>query len=185
MNSLFFDKRIDYTGKQLRSHYIYEQFGMSGDAIVAFCGLCDVKREAMVDVEDVIAQNVIYSDDMLHFLVEHFNTDLERIILRQMLLAAIVQDRLMRAPGPSVVIRKGSDIYDNDAKLSVSIATVSPVSSLIHFGINISSANTPVTTKGLNDYRINPHQFALMVMEQYTRDHDTVDHARCKVRWVT
>ncbi len=184
MNSLFIDKRIDYTGRQLRSHYIYEQFGVSGDAIIAFCGTCDVEREAMVDVEDVIAQNIIYSDDMLHFLVEHFNTDLERIILRQLLLAAIVQDHLVRARGTSFVTRKGSDLYDNDAKLSVSVATVSPVSSLIHFGINISSAHTPVTTKGLEDYGIDPHQFALTVMEQYTRDHDTVDHARCKVRWV-
>ena len=185
MNCLFIDKRIDYTGRQLRSHYIYEQFGVTGDAIIAFCGTCDVEREAMVDVEDVIAQNKIYSDAMLHFLVEHFNTDLERIILRQMLLATIVHDCLIHAHGSIVVIRKGSDLYDNDAKLSVSVATVSPVSALIHFGINISSAHTPVITKGLEDYGIDPNQFARTVMEQYSRDHDTVDRVRSKVRWVT
>jgi hypothetical protein len=185
MNSLFVDKRIAYTGRQLRSHYIYEQFGIRGDAIIAFCGLCDVDREAMVDVEDRIAQNKIYSEDMLHFIVEHFDTDFERIIWRQILLAAIVQNRLMSAADTGVLTRKGSDIYDGNAKLSVSIATVSPVSSLIHFGVNISSAHTPVATKGLNDYGIDPHQFALEVMEHYTRDYETVNRARCKVRWVT
>lgn len=184
MNSLFISKRIDYTGEQLRSHYIYEQCGIRGDAIIAFCGSCDVKREAMVDVEDLVAQNKIYSEDMLHFLVEHFDADLERIILRQMLLAAVVHDTLVRLGCSSAVVRAGSDLYDNDAKLSVSIATKSPVSSLIHFGINISSKNTPVVTRGLNDYGIDPHQLALDTMEQYTRDNDAVARARGKVRWV-
>lgn len=184
MNSLFIDKRIDYTGEQLRSHYILEQCGINGDAIVAFCGMCNVKREAMVDIEDVIAHKKIYSEAMLHFLVEHFNTDLETIIMRQMLLAAIVRGSLTRLRSTTTFVRKGSDIYDGNAKLSVSVATKSPVSSLIHFGINISPVNTPVTTKGLNDYGIDPHEFALEVMEQYIRDHNAADHARCKVRWV-
>jgi hypothetical protein len=184
MNSLFAEQRIDYTGTQLKSHYIYEQFGMNDDAIVAFCGKCDVKHEAMVDIEDIIAQNKIYSDDMLHFLVEHFSADLKGVILRQMLLAAIVHGRLVHTTGTSSITRKGSDIYDRDAKLSISVATVSPVSSLIHFGVNISSANTPVPTKGLSDYGIAPEPFALSVMAQYTRDHDTVGNARSKVRWV-
>ncbi len=185
MKSKYIEESINYTGKELRSHYIYSQVGIQGDAIVAFCGTCDIAPDAMVDVEDVLANSIIHSDYMLHFIVEHYDPDLEKAILRQLLLASIVHDHLIRTLDSSTVIRRGTDLFDGDAKLSISVATVSPVSLLVHFGINISSAHTPVKTRGLSDYNIEPRAFALRVMEQYVQEHNNIGTARSKVRWVT
>jgi hypothetical protein len=82
------------------------------------------------------------------------------------------------------ITRRGSDLYDGDAKLSISIATVTPLSSLIHFGINIVSDNTPVKTKGLKNFDIDPHKFAEQVMTKYKEEYANIDKARCKVKWV-
>lgn len=176
-------KTITYTGEQLHSNFAYSEFGLAGDSIVAFCGPCDLKREAIVDLEDLKDGNRIYSENMLHFIAEHHDTDLEKGVLRQLVFTSIVQDTLNSFLGNAVVRRVNSDLYDDDAKLSISVATVSPVSSLIHFGINISSVNTPVNTKGLADYGIDPFELANTVMEKYANEIDGIYKARCKVRW--
>ncbi|KPK63968.1 hypothetical protein AMJ83_04670 [candidate division WOR_3 bacterium SM23_42] len=177
-------QQITYTGEQLRSNFAYTHFGVVGDSIVAFCGPCDVKVEAMVDIEDVKDGSRIYSENMLHFIVEHYDTDLEKNVLRQVLLCNIIKDLLNNMIRGSVVRRVGTDLYDGDAKLSVSVATVTPISSLIHYGINISSANTPVKAKGLEDYSIDPLEFADLVMKEYVQDLEGIHNARCKVKWV-
>ena len=79
-------------------------------------------------------------------------------------------------------MRKGDDIYDDMYKLSVSIATSSPVSCLIHMGINISSKNTPLPTKGLEDYQLNPQAIAIGSMNRYREELRSMQHARSKVR---
>ena len=184
MNSIFVRDEIDYTGEQLRSNFAYDTFGIAGDSIVAFIGRCDIKAEFMVDLEDLRAGNAIFSERMLHFIVEHHDLDLERNIWRQALLAAIFKDTLNAIVGRPAIRRTHTDLYDGDAKISVSVATLSPVSALIHFGVNISSKNTPVKTKGLEDYGIDPQKFAESVMKTYMDDADHVHQARCKVRWV-
>jgi len=175
---------ITYTGGQLRSNFAYTTFGIVGDSIIAFCGMCDVKLKEMVDIEDLRAEKAIYSESMLHFIIEHHDTDLEKAVLRQLLLTNIVKDSLNDITGKCVVKRVNSDLYEEDAKLSISVATVTPISSLIHFGINITSINTPLKTKGLKDYNIDPYEFANLVMDKYTKEHDKINTARCKVKWV-
>lgn len=59
------DKEIKYEGYQLAPHWIYKNFKIQGDAIVAFCGECEVKLTEMVDIEDVINNEPIYSKNML------------------------------------------------------------------------------------------------------------------------
>lgn len=173
-----------YTGEQLQSNFAYKHFGVIGDSIVAFCGPCDVKADRMVDIEDRKAGSTIYSEHMLHFIVEHHDIDMERNVLRQIMLANIVKDTLNGILGRLAAHRKHTDLYDGDAKLSVSVATVSPLSSLIHFGVNISSVNTPVRTKGLQDYGVDHEQFARTVMQKYVADVDRLHLTRCKVKWV-
>lgn len=184
MKSRFIKDEIKYTGEQLRSHFAFETFGIAGDSIVAFVGPCDVKPEYMVDVDDLKAGNAIYSERMLHLIVEHHDMDLERNILRQLLLANIIKEKLNEILGRDVVDRSHTDLYDSDAKLSVSIATLSPISGLIHFGVNISSKNTPVKTLGLDDYGIDASKLAETVMKAYIEELDHADHARYKVKWV-
>jgi hypothetical protein len=104
-------------------------------------------------------------------------------LLRQRLLMAIMAENLNRRDlKGGRVTRSGSDLYDGRLKLTVSIASVSPVSALIHAGINISSRNTPVPTRGLADYAIEPRAFAEEVLAAYSAECEGLLRARCKVR---
>jgi uncharacterized protein len=188
MISAFLDKKIKYDGSQLSSLWAYKNFGILGDSIVSFIGPCNIPEKLMVDVEDVRAKHKICGSLMLHFIIEHFDTDLAKVVLKQRLFAAIIKDEL-ETHIKRRLIRAGDDLYDADskkgkAKLSISIATASPVSTLIHFAVNISTKGTPVKTAGLNDYRIEPKGFAVEVMSRYTKEMQTVKQARQKVNWV-
>lgn len=177
-------KTLKYDGAQLRSHFIYDQFNLLGDAMIAFTGPCDVALPDMVDLQDVKLDSPIYSKSMLHFIIEHFGVDLLHMVLRQRLLMAIVQQELLKKLPQKKILRWGDDLYENEAKLSVSIATLSPISGLIHAGINVISDGTPVKTKGLEDYGINPEEFARRVMEEYKDEMKSIYLATCKVRAV-
>ena len=196
MISAFLPKKIIYTGKQLASLWAYRKFGLLGDSIVAFIGPCNIPFKLMADVEDVRGQHKIYSSLMLHFIIEHFDCDLERAVLRQRLLTAIVKD-ILESHIKYKLQRIGDDLYDAkrktqntavtaiaNAKLSISIATASPVSTMIHFAVNIETKRTPVKTAGLNDYKVSPKQFALKIMQAYAEEMQGVKQARCKVKWV-
>jgi hypothetical protein len=190
LSTKWIDQEIPYTGVELRSHFIYERFDLLGDALVAFAGPCRVDLPQMVDLEDVKQKRPIASEKMLHFLGEFFGMDLNRLVLQQRLLIAIFYEELMKRtvgaglkPAPTIR-RTGDDLYDGDAKLSVSIATLSPVSGLIHAGINISSRNTPVLTKGLKDYGIDPRDFTHAVLKAFTSEMESAWRATCKVRGV-
>lgn len=180
---LFVPLKIAYTGEQLRSHWAYNSYDILGDCAIAFVGPCDVRPEFMKDVEDLKAASRIYSEEMLHFIVEHFGCALDMALLRQRLLIAILAENLnRRGLGGGPITRSGSDLYDGRLKLTVSIASVSPVSALIHAGINVSSRNTPVPTRGLADYGIEPAAFAKEVLAGYSAECEGLLRARCKVR---
>jgi len=181
MISAFLPKKIRYTGKQLSSLWVYKNFGLLGDSIVAFIGSCNIPFNLMADVEDVRGRHKIYSSLMLHFIIEHFDGDLEKAVLRQRLMASIVKEALEGVCG---LRRRGDDLYDGNRKLSISVATASPVSTMIHFAVNIETKRTPVKTAGLNDYKISPKPLALKVMEAYTEEIQGIKQARSKVNWI-
>ena len=186
MKNKFIDKKIDYTGQQLRSHYIFEAFGIEGDAIISFVGACDVE-DHMVDLSDKVKKEFIKSDKMLHFLIEHFDNDLEKAILRKRLLVAVIMEEIRRNTieiHRNTLSRKENGIYSGKKKLSVAVATASPVSTLIHIGLNISSKNTPVETIGLEDLVIEPKKLALDVIELYCKEIGSIRQSRCKVAGV-
>jgi uncharacterized protein len=184
VKALWLDREIAYDGTQLRSHWIYQQSGELGDAIAAFVGAADVPLAHMVDLVDVALQAPIFSKRMLHFIVEHFDVDLSLAIVRQRLLAAIAAEELHRRVPAEAIERRGDDLYDGERKISVSIATASPVSCLIHFAMNIRSDGTPVPTKGLADYGIDPRALADALLARYVEEIDSMATARCKVRAV-
>jgi len=137
MECIIPNTRTDYDGSQISSLWGYSIQGVQDDSIIAFRGKCDVKIEHMIDLEDKREGESIESPDMLHFIIEHFDsTDLKLIYARQRLFTAIVAEVLM-----SVGIRTermGDDLFVDDRKLTVSIASTSAVSQKIHFGINVS-----------------------------------------------
>ena len=181
IQTLFAPDEIPYTGEQLRSLWAYRTFGLRGDSIVAFIGPCDVQPAHMKDMEDIRDSSAICSERMLHFIVEHFDADLDRAVLRQRLLMALMTEGLNRRLGKPHIRRVGDDLYDGDRKASVSIASASPVSALIHAGVNISSRNTPVSTIGLDDLGIDAREFGEEILAAYKGECKNAYAARCKV----
>lgn len=184
MKTILADKPIKYEGWQLAPHWIYKNFKTMGDAIVAFKGECEVKLTEMVDIEDVINDEPIYSKNMLSFITEQFNVNLVEGVFRQRLLICTIKEALERR-GINVK-RSGDDLYVNDKKLTVSIATKSLTSILIHTGVNIDSTGAPVKACGLqNDLGINDiDEFAKEVMKMYSEEIDDIIMASTKVRGV-
>ena len=184
MKTKFVEEEIKYIGSQLVPHWIYRNFQMQGDAIVAFVGECEVKLSEMVDIEDVINNEPIYSKLMLSFISEQFGIGLTEGVLRQRLLITVIKE-LLEERGISVV-RNGDDLLINGAKLSVSIATKSVTSVLIHTGLNILSEDAPVRACGLrSELGIdNIKDFAIEVMQRYSEELDDIILAGTKVRGV-
>lgn len=180
MKSKFIKKRITYTGEQLHSKWA-QNFRIKGDSIVAFIGPARVV-EHMVDLEDIKKKAFIYSDLMLHFIVEHFGMKLPEAVARQRLLMALIAEHLNHHLSRLRIQRSGDDLYDGKKKLSVSIATLSPVSAMIHVGLNITTSGTPVPTIGLKDYKIRPQSFARGIMQAYLGEVTGITKATKKVR---
>ncbi|BAF59582.1 MAG: DUF366 family protein [Pelotomaculum sp.] len=182
----FIDETITYDGTQLSSLWAFRNYGLQGDSIVSFRGPCRVELSEMVDMEDVRRKSPIYSTDMLHFIVEHFDLDLEKTILRQRLLIAVIKDVIHEFCGVCLH-RSGDDLFLEERKLSVSIATITPVSTMIHTGLNVSSRDTPVPAVGLADFGFTDEQVVQAgnaVCSSYATELDGIRLARCKVRGV-
>ncbi len=186
MKSLFIEKEIKYTGSQLAPHWIYKNFGILGDAIVSFIGEMDVKITEMVDIEDVLTDSPIYSRKMVSFILEHFEMGLSEAVTRQRLLICIIIEELRKTLGNIEIKRSGDDIYIQNKKLSVSIATKSLTSSLIHIGLNIDSEGAPVKACGLQNNLgiMNIKDFAQKIMQRYIDENAEIRDAVCKVRGV-
>lgn len=184
MKTLFIDKEIKYIGSQLAPHWIYKNFKIQGDAIVAFCGECEVKLTEMVDIEDVINNEPIYSKYMLSFISEQFNIGLVEGVLRQRLLMNTIKE-VLESRGV-FVRRNGDDLFVNEKKLSVSIATKSINSVLIHTGVNILSEGAPIEVSGLkSDLNIEDiKEFATEVMQRYSEEIEDIVLSSTKVRGV-
>lgn len=184
MKTLLIDEKIKYEGWQLAPHWIYKNFKLQGDAIVAFIGECEVKLTEMIDIEDVINNEPIYSKNMLSFITEQFNVNLVEGVFRQRLLICIIKEVLENRG--FTVRRSGDDLFVNDKKLTVSIATKSLTSILIHTGINIDSTGAPVKACGLtNDLGvIDIEEFAKEIMDRYSEEIDDIILASTKVRGV-
>ena len=184
MKTKFIKEEIKYIGSQLAPHWIYKNFKIQGDAMVAFVGECKVDLSEMVDIEDVINNEPIYSKLMLSFITEQFGVDLTEGVFRQRLLICIIKEMLEERG--IFVRRNGDDLMINGGKLSVSIATKSITSVLIHTGLNILSEGAPVKACGLqSELGISDIQdFAEEVMKRYAEEIDDIILAGTKVRGV-
>lgn len=165
------DQEIPYTGPELRPHFILEKFSTpkqaaEGHVLVAFQGPCHVQTNHLVDLEDRLANDHIQAKQMLHILGEFFHVPLSEAYWIQRFIVQVFTDQIQKqtsaltcgttqTPTDITVERDGDDIYIHQqstrSKLSVSIVAASPVSSLLHFGINIDASGAPVQAIGLND----------------------------------
>lgn len=190
MKTLFIDDRqITYEGHQLAPHWVYRNFDLLGDVAVAFVGPCRVELGEMVDIEDVKNVAPIYSPLMLHVIAEFFEGTLHQTVYRQRLLIVTAKE-LLETQIDRRVTRSGDDLYlpradGSRGKLSVSIATASSTSTLIHTGFNIETEGTPVPTVGLGELGIDPADFAAELLRRYAEEVENIWLARCKVRAVS
>lgn len=175
----FLKEEFTYTGPELRPLYLYEK-GLKGDGIMAWIGPCDVKTGDLVDAEDRVSNDFIKSKRMVHFLCEFFHKDIFFGICIQRLMAEMVIGVLEVETG-KVFIRKGDDIYCDDKKLNVSIATVSNLSTLIHFGVNIEPEGAPVAAIGLKDLSVNPEKFIELCLKALKSEIEDIYAASVKV----
>jgi len=180
MESVILKEEHPYTGSELSSQFGHMTAGVLGDSVVSWIGPCDVKTEALVDGEDVINNDFIYSESMVHIIAEIFHKDIFFGIWLQRFITMTVKDLIFRET-KKVLKRRGDDLYLDDKKLNVSIATVSGVSTLVHFGINVISDNTPVKALGLKDLEIEPKAFAQELIEIIKDEILEIDRASKKV----
>jgi uncharacterized protein len=176
------EEDISYDGSQLRAHWLLDRFSLEGDAMVAFRGPCDVVADEVADLADLDGPGIAGSD-MLHFIWESFTQiDLCVAIHRQRLLSAQAREVIQKHNPAAQVHRDGDDLYVGDKKLSISIATVSPVSSLMHFAINVSPGGAPVPTATLSELGVEPALFASDLLNVVAAEQDSIAIARSKVR---
>jgi hypothetical protein len=179
------NENLHYDGSQLRPLFAYLQFGILGDSIISWRGSCDVTPESMVDGEDLNQGAKIASEEMLHFIIEVFDRELATGVLIQRIFAAIAKDILHEISprlGEEILVREGDDLYWGDRKLSISVASRSAVSTMIHFALNITNLGTPVKTCCLEDLQVDPISFAEQIMEAFSQEWQSVLKATRKVR---
>ncbi len=83
-----------------------------------------------------------------------------------------------------LALRDGDDIFIGGKKLSVSIVTASPVSILLHLGVNVDSEGAPVLATGLKDHLPEEKIHALIatVLARFAEEYKSVHRASVKVR---
>lgn len=184
LETRWLERKLDYSGLELRSHFVREAAGIQTDGVIAFSGACDVSGDRLVDLEDAASASVIKARRMLHFIGEHFQCSLREGAMRLRLFASIVKDVLEDSLAGSSVSRVGDDLFIDERKLSVAIATASPVSVLFHFGVNIDPSGAPVPAIGLGELGVEVGPFAVTVLERYAREHGQIEVTIRKVRGV-
>ncbi len=156
MISIILRESIKYDGSQIAPLWAFNK-GVKGDSIVVFHGPMDVTFEHMKDMEDEKSKKTIKGDDLIHCIVERFDSpaSMRLAYYMQRLLIICVKDVLeKRGIG---TVRDGDDLFIDCRKLTVSIASAGVSSEKIHCGINITARGTPedVRTVGLEEFGLN------------------------------
>lgn len=148
-----------YSGEILHNRFAYKFFrknvNPNGD-IICFRAPAKVEAAGMIDLEDVLQNDYIYSEDMMHFLYELpqlnnrfgavafqrlFNTKIAEVLSNDYLKAPIVME------GDDIMVHKEfvqKDIRQPHGKASVSIVHVKDGVTLGHTGINnVAGENAP------------------------------------------
>ncbi|OFZ78633.1 MAG: hypothetical protein A3K03_01415 [Bdellovibrionales bacterium RIFOXYD1_FULL_44_7] len=184
----FSKEQMLYSGKELRPHFLLSKFAMKGTSVLAFCGPCGVKTEHLVDWEDRLENDYIEARLMVHFLGEFFGASLREAVVMQRLFMSIAAEQinlvLEDTNKRSFIRRIGDDLFVGDKKLSVSIVTASPVSQLLHVGINIDPLGAPVAAIGLEEMGLGS-QIEIVVeriLDSFKKEYDSIEWACVKVR---
>ena len=150
------DEIFEYDGSQINPSWAFQEFGIYGSSIVTWIGPVNITPDNLKDFADAGLE--IKSNYMVNFICEFFDqqpTNMRVAYLRQRLLVMIFRE-ILTEYGISTK-REGDDIFVENRKLSISIASVSLSSAKIHFALNLEDKGTPndVETIGLFDIQVN------------------------------
>ena len=183
ISSILTDK-IKYDGSQIAPLWAYSM-GIKGDSMVIFHGPMDVTLDNMKDLEDKKAGKTIQGDDLIHIIVERFDSpaSMRLAYYMQRLLMVCIMDVLMRQGIQTT--RFGDDLFIDERKLTVSIATAGVTSEKIHCGINITTEGTPAEVRtasleelGIADWR----PLAREIAETYVNEIEDIEEDIIKTR---
>lgn len=178
LSTLIIEQKKNYTGPELKPHYLLTEYGLKGSALAVWQGPCEVTTDHLVDWEDRLARDFIRSKEMIHFLGEFFGWGLRETVILQRYLVSMIAQELQEFG----CVQKGDDLYIRDRKLSVSIVTASPVSQLLHLGINIDPEGAPVAAIGLKELGVNALSLTRKVVERFSSEFESLEWACAKVR---
>lgn len=142
-----------YDGSLLHSRFAYKFFRektLPIGNIVAFRAPMKVEAEGMIDSEDILNADYIYSDDAINFLWEIPNLDAFGAVAYQRLfntqIANILSTQYLKAPiemkGDDLIVHKEhtqGGVAQPKGKCSVSITYTKNNVALGHTGINIAA----------------------------------------------
>lgn len=153
------DEIFEYDGSQINPSWAFQEFNIYGSSIVTWFGPVNITPDNLKDFADVGLE--IKSNYMVNFICEFFDQqppNMRIAYLRQRLLVMIFREILTEYGVQTK--REGDDIFVDDRKLSISIASVSLSSAKIHFALNIEDKGTPgdVETIGLFDIKVDDRQ---------------------------
>lgn len=186
----------EYDGKLLHSRFAYKFFRdktLPIGNIVAFRAPMKVEVEGMIDSEDVLNNDYIYSDDAINFLWEIpmldsfgavawqrlFNTQIANILSTQYLKAPIEVD------GDDLIVHKEhtqGGVTQTKGKCSVSITYSKNNIALGHTGINITAGKkAPAFAYSTNLTSEQAVQFMNDVIKLFYEMNDDIFIATSKV----
>lgn len=176
-----------YDGSQIYPLWAYDNFGIRGDSIVLFQGPMKVIPTHMRDAEDMREGKTIAGDNLIHFIVERFNSpaSMRLAYYMQRLLILCIKEQLSEHGIEAV--RRGDDLFVQGRKLTVSIATCSTSCEKIHCGINITTTGVPedVDAIGLKELGIrDAMEFAYRAATQFSQEIEDIEQDIAKTRGI-
>jgi hypothetical protein len=185
-----------YDGSLLHSRFAYKYFRdkvLPIGNIVAFRAPMTVEAAGMIDTEDILSGDYIYSDDAINFLWEIPHLDAFGAVAYQRLfntqVANILSTHYINAPiemkGDDMIVHKEHEqggIVQPTGKCSVSITYTKNNVALGHTGINIKAGKkAPVFaySTNLNDQQVEA--FMKDVISLFYRLNDDIFIATTKV----
>jgi hypothetical protein len=186
----------NYDGSLLHSRFAYKFFRdktLPIGNIIAFRSPMLVEAEGMIDSEDVLNKDYIYSDDAINFLWEIPNLDAFGAVAYQRLLntqiANILSMKYVKAPievdGDDLIVHKEHNqggVTQMKGKCSVSITYTKNNVALGHTGINIvAGKKAPAFAYSTNLSNEDAESFMKDVIDLFYRMNDDIFLATTKV----
>tara|TARA_B100001123_G_scaffold369329_1_gene430920 strand:+ start:1249 stop:1836 length:588 start_codon:yes stop_codon:yes gene_type:complete len=185
-----------YDGSLIHSRFAYKHFRdrtLPIGNILAFRAPMNVETDGMIDEEDVLNGEFIYSDDAINFCWEIPNMDSFGAVAYQRLLntqiAHILSSKYLKAPievdGDDLIVHKEhtqGGIVQSKGKCSVSITCTKDGAALGHTGINISAGTKApghAFSTLLNDEQVE--EFMKDIIDLFYRINDNIFIATTKI----